>query len=214
MTSQTSPIDLQDLSARDVYFLLTSVVVPRPIAWVSTVDGDGRSNLAPFSYFNGVCSDPPLISISIGDHKGQPKDSFRAIQETGVFCVNLVEDKHLEAMHQSSGAYPPEISEFDVTDLAHAPCDSIPCVRVADARTALECKLVDVHTYGNRNQSHLVVGEILKVHLDDSLRMAERLVADPRKMKPVGRLGAGYYAFLEPPIARPPVKLPRKETTS
>ena len=111
MTSQTSPIDLQDLSARDVYFLLTSVVVPRPIAWVSTVDGDGRSNLAPFSYFNGVCSDPPLISISIGDHKGQPKDSFRAIQETGVFCVNLVEDKHLEAMHQSSGAYPPEISE-------------------------------------------------------------------------------------------------------
>ena len=72
MTSQTSRIDLQDLSARDVYFLLTSVVVPRPIAWVSTVDGDGRSNLAPFSYFNGVCSDPPLISISIGDHKGQP----------------------------------------------------------------------------------------------------------------------------------------------
>ena len=212
MASMHRAIDLATLSSKEVYFLLTSLVVPRPIAWVSTVDKEGRSNLAPFSYFNGVCSDPPLISIAIGDNRDGPKDSFRAMEETQVFCVNLVEDQHLEAMHQSSGAFPPEVSEFDVTQTQSVVCDTISCLRVADARAAFECRLVDVHKYGNKKKINLVIGEILRAHLSPSICMDDKIMADPAKMNPVARLGSGAYALLQSPFRKAPVTVPAPDT--
>ena len=205
---QQRAIDLHNLSSKEVYFLLTSLVVPRPIAWISTVDREGISNLAPFSYFNGMCSDPPLVSVAIGDNRDGPKDSFRAIEETGVFCINLVEEKHAKAMHQSSGAFPPEVSEFEIAQLASVACDTIPCVRVADARAAFECRLVDVHRYGNKKKINLVVAEVVRVHMaEDIMVPGQHPMADQEKMRVVGRLGDGAYALLESPFRMPNVKV-------
>jgi flavin reductase (DIM6/NTAB) family NADH-FMN oxidoreductase RutF len=207
MTAAQQVIDLQTLSSKEVYFLLTSLVVPRPIAWVSTVDKKGVPNLAPFSYFNGLCSDPPLVSIAIGDNANGPKDSFRAIEETGVFCINLVEAHHADAMHQTSGAYPPDVSEFDVTRTESVACETIEGLRVADARAALECRLIDVHQYGNQKKINLVIAEVLTVHLAEELAVPGRVMADQKKMNVVGRLGGGAYAVLQPPFRMPSVKV-------
>ena len=211
MSPAMKSIDVTTLSSKEMYFLLTSLVVPRPIAWVSTVDSKGRSNLAPFSYFNGVCSDPPLISISIADHGDGPKDTFRAIEETGVFCINLVEEELVQAMHQSSGNYAPEVSEFDVANLKTAPCAAIEGLRVAEARAALECKKVDVHHYGNQKKVHLVIGEIVKVHLDVAIAREDKPMADAERMNPVARLGGGHYAFLKEPFRLEAVHIPSSD---
>ncbi|MBL92817.1 MAG: hypothetical protein CMH56_13515 [Myxococcales bacterium] len=207
---QHQAIDLNNLSSKEVYFLLTSLVVPRPIAWISTVDKNGVSNLAPFSYFNGMCSDPPLVSVAIGDNRDGPKDSFRAIEETGIFCINLVEAHHAEAMHESSGAFPPEVSEFDVAQVSSVPCDTISCIRVADARAAFECRLVDVHRYGNKKKINLVVAEVIRVHMANDIVMPDQKMANQEAMQVVGRLGDGAYALLQTPFRMPSVKVPRR----
>ena len=214
---QHQAIDLNNLSSKEVYFLLTSLVVPRPIAWISTVDKQGVSNLAPFSYFNGMCSDPPLVSVAIGDNRDGPKDSYRAIEETGVFCINLVEAHHAEAMHISSGAFAPEVSEFETAQVESKPCDTISCVRVADARAAFECRLVDVHRYGNKKKINLVVAEVIRVHMANDIKMPDQQMAHQEALKVVGRLGDGAYALLQTPFRMPAVQIatpPAGETST
>jgi flavin reductase (DIM6/NTAB) family NADH-FMN oxidoreductase RutF len=200
-------IDPQSLSAKENYFLLTSLVVPRPIAWVSTVDASGIPNLAPFSYFNGVCSDPPTISISIADTSKGPKDTFRAMVETQTFCINLVEEQHAQAMHVTSGAFAAEQSEFEIANLKTVECTQIQGLRVADARASLECRLIDVHTYGRKAKCNLVIGEVVQIHVSKELMHDRRLMADQQKIKPVGRLGGGFYSQLQSPYQLPPVNV-------
>jgi len=142
---------LQGLHPRDAYALLTALIVPRPIAWVSTKDAQGRTNLAPFSYFNGVGSDPPMVTISISDRRdGTFKDTVRIAKETGVLCINLVEEHDADRMNASSAELPPHASEIDALAIETEPCTAIDCVRVKSSRAAFECKLVDHHRYGNR----------------------------------------------------------------
>ena len=166
MAEGNACIDPQNLSAKENYFLLTSLVVPRPIAWVSTVDCHGYHNLAPFSFFNGVCSDPPTISICIVDKLDGPKDTLRGLKDTGSFCVNLVEEHHAKAMHLSSGAFAAQDSEFELAGLSTSPCMSTPARRVVGARAALECKVIDHHVYGNKTKCNLIIAEVMLVHLE------------------------------------------------
>lgn len=190
-------IDVSTLRRREAYALLTSVIVPRAIGFVSTKDGQGRTNVAPFSYFTGLGSDPPMLTLGIAHHRdGRPKDTLRAVKETGVFCVNLVEEPIAEQMNQASGEYPPDVSEFDVTGLTPVPCVAIECVRVGESRAALECRLVDVHEYGRTGRVSLVVGEVVHAYLHDDIVAEGATTADPRKMHPVARLGGPYYARL------------------
>lgn len=189
------------LRPRDCYALLTSLVVPRPIAWVSTQDATGRTNLAPFSYFTGLGSDPPMITLGISQRRdGSDKDTVRIARETGVLCVNLVEEHDAERMNQSAAELPASQSEIDAQGIATLPCAAIAGVRVASARAALECRLVEVHRYGRKVAVNLLVAEVLHFHVDDGLLSAPTPgappAASPELIRPLARLGDRFYARL------------------
>jgi len=202
-------VRLDDLKARDRYALMTSFVVPRAIAWVSTKDRAGRTNLAPFSYFTGLGSDPAMITLGIALRAdGSEKDTLRIAKATGCLCVNLVEEAHLSAMHQSSFEYGADESEIDALALETRPCASIDGVRLASARAALECTLVDAHLYGRKGKVALVVAEIVHAFIDDAIldasaRAEGRPVIDPDRIAPVARLGGEHYALLGERLRRP-----------
>jgi len=106
------------LPPREAYRIMTGLIVPRPIAWVSTIGADGSYNLAPFSFYNGVAGNPPTLMVSIGQRKGRPKDTLRNIAETGEFVVNVVSCSHIEAMNISAGEYDYEVDEFELAGVS------------------------------------------------------------------------------------------------
>ncbi len=186
---------LQGLRPRDTYALMTSIIVPRPIAWVSTRDREGRTNLAPFSYFNGVCADPPMVTIAVSDRRdGTRKDTVRIAEETGVLCINLVEEPDAVVMNASSADMPPHVSEIEALDVETEPCAAIDCVRVKSSRAALECRLVDVHRYGRKSKVNLCVCEVAAFYVADEL--LEDNHASPHAVAPVARLGQHWFAKL------------------
>lgn len=171
-----------------------AVVAPRPIAWIATRDAGGRDNLAPYSFFNAVASDPPQVMFASSDQKPDrpgTKDSLANIRQTRVFCVNVVEHAAREAMNASSAAHPREVDEFAAAGVAKAPCETIQCARVADAPASLECRLLRVvRLAGEAN--FLAVGVVTGVHLrPDALRDGR---FDVTTFHPVARLGYRDYA--------------------
>ncbi len=192
-------IDPRTLSARDVYKLLIGCVVPRPIAWVSTAGRDGGNNLAPFSFFMGVCNDPPMIAFSVGPRSGESladgdltKDTARNVEATGEFVVNVVDDALAEQMNRTSGEYPPEVDEFAVAGLTAAPSVVVRAPRVAEAPINLECRVSDILHLG-RGPHHLVLGEIVYFHVRDDVYEPGTGRIDMRRLKPVGRLAGQLY---------------------
>lgn len=178
------------------YRLLTSLVVPRPIAWVSTRSAGGVLNLAPFSYFMGLASDPPLVGISIGQRRGRPKDSLANIRETGEFCVNSVTERHLQAMNLSAGTYEPDVDEFEIAGLVAAQAEAVDAPYVRDAVAVLECRLfreVDL----SPATATLILGEVVAFRVPEALA-----VGDPDygtglvPYTPVARLGGDAYALV------------------
>lgn len=176
-------------------------VVPRPIAWVSTRSADGITNLAPFSYFNAVSSDPPILMFSItGHHPHGPKDTLRNIEETEEFAVNMVSSDLREPMNASCAAVGPEISEFDLSGMTAAPCQTIAAPRVAESPITFECRLyqkTDLPTRadapaGMRNV--MILGLVEGIHIDDSILREGRV--DPTLLKPLVRLGYRDYAVI------------------
>ena len=121
-----------ELSPRQRYRLLTSVVVPRPIGWLSTRSSAGADNLAPFSYVAALASDPMTVGVSIGHRGDEPKDSLVNIRETGVFCTNMVTARHIEPMNRTSGDYPAGVSEFQAVGIPRAEAVEIEAPYVAD----------------------------------------------------------------------------------
>ena len=183
----------EELSARSRYELLTSLVVPRPIGWISTRSGDGIPNLAPFSYFAALTSSPLMVGVSIGARRGEPKDTLRNIHETGVFCVNVCNEDLLEPMNLSSGEYPDAVNEFEVAGLTPREGESVASPWVAEAPAAMECELVerlDLRPAPNT----LVIGRVVRVHLSRALDLLPGTWSiDPRSLRPVGRLGKDQY---------------------
>lgn len=177
-------IDPARLEGREPYFLITSLVVPRPIAWVSTISASGTLNVAPHSYFNVISSNPWIVHFtSTGE-----KDTLRNVRETGEFVVNLVTRELVDEMNFTSADFPPEESEFEWAGLEPAPSKHVAPPRVARARVAFECKVDDVVSKGN---GHMVFGEVLVVHVDEELFVDGRV--DPHLLRPVGRLGGALY---------------------
>lgn len=215
-------IPAEGLKSRDVYRLMTDLVAPRPIAWVSTLDEDGRRNLAPFSYFQGVCSRPPMVMLSISWHPdGRPKDTLRNILARREFTVSHVSEPLGQAMNVTSGDYPRDVSEWDIAGRDDQPLDSAPAVRVApprvrQARAALECRLVHALPLGRgpagKPSSTLVLGEVILFSVARGLlRRDERghlLPMDPARLAAVGRLGGIAYTRTRESfeMARPKVK--------
>jgi len=188
-------LDATTLSTKDAYALLTTVVAPRPIGWLATCAGD-HVNLAPFSYFNALCSDPPMLTVAIADGRGgAPKDTLRLLRETGVFVANLVEPHDLERMNQTSAELPPDVSEARTFAIETIPFAG--AVRVASARVALGCRVVEEHRYGRQKKVTLVVAEVTRVWAADDVVVVGdgAAVVDGARLNPVGRLDGAYYAL-------------------
>ena len=186
-----------ELSPRQKYRLLTSVVVPRPIGWLSTRSAGGVSNLAPFSYFNAFASDPMLIGASIGSRGDEPKDTLRNIRDTGVFCANMVTERHLEAMNQTAGDYPAGVSEFEAAGLEEGRADTVDAPFVADCPVVFECRLFKEVDLGHASTA-LMIGEVLAVRLaPETDELWHNDFLDTSSFKPVGRLWAGNYSLVE-----------------
>lgn len=189
-------LQADELSPRVCYRLMTSLVVPRPIAWVSSRSASGVRNLAPFSYFMGLAGSPPLVGVSIGQRGGRPKDTLANIRDAGAFCINSVTARHLQAMNLSAGTYEPDVDEFEVAGLAVAEAANVAAPYVRDAVAVLECRLfreVDL----TPATSTLVIGEVV------AFRVPEPLVAEDADYgtgmvpyTPVGRLGGNAYALV------------------
>lgn len=181
-------IDPVDLEERENYYLLTGIVVPRPIGWVSTVDATGQRNLAPHSYFNLVSSEPPVVLFSsIGR-----KDTLRNIEAVGEFVVNVVSHELVEPMNLTSADFPPEEDEFSWAELEAVASTTVAPPRVNLAKVALECQLVEVRRVGNGN---VIFGRVVFVHIDESVWRLGRV--DPELLQPVGRLGGAAYATVK-----------------
>ena len=167
------------------YKLLTNLIVPRPIAWISTISHTGVINLAPFSFFNAVGSDPPYVVVSIGRRdNGAAKDTATNITQTGEFVVNLVTESLLMAMNISAADFPPEQSELTAVGLLAEPSIRISPPRVAAAQASLECKLFQTVALGANT---LFIGEVAMFHVADQLIGSHMHVND---FAPVGRLGS------------------------
>lgn len=184
-----SPLELdpQDWPARQVYFLMTGLVVPRPIAWVSTRGEGGVRNVAPHSYFNVVAHEPPHVVFS----SSREKDTLRNIRATGEFVVNLVSMGVVEEMNFTATDFPPDEDEFTWAGLTEVPSELVAAPRVGEAKAHLECRAVEEVAAGN---GHIVVGEVVHVHVDPSVWRDGRV--DPELLDPVCRLAGTRYARL------------------
>ncbi|MFM7749748.1 MAG: flavin reductase family protein [Opitutaceae bacterium] len=187
-------IDLGPLKPRDAYALLISVILPRPIAWVSTLSADGRGNLAPFSFFQGVTANPPtLLFVVANTRDGSKKDTLRNVEATREFTVNLVPFALADAMNATSASLPHGESEFERFGVRAASSLRVKPPRVADSPVALECVLDRIVTVGEGPLAgNVVFGRILQAHVVDAVLGADGR-PDPAKLDLIGRLGGEGY---------------------
>jgi len=173
--------------------VLTGVIVPRPIAFVSTVSNNGVVNLAPFSFFNAVSSSPPTVVIGISRNAGwKEKDTLANIEATGEFVVNIVVDDIAESMNATAAEFPADVDEFEIAGLTQAKSTLIKPPRVAETPVALECRLNQVVQIGSgSSESGLVIGDIALVHIRDDIINGHRI--DQQKLRPTGRLAGSMY---------------------
>jgi len=187
-------IDTASLNIRQMYQWMIHTILPRPIAWISTCDRSGRTNLAPFSFFMGVCAKPPtLLFCPVNDRFGQPKDTLRNVEATGEFVVNLVPFELCETMNATAETLPHGESEFDRFNVTPSPSLHIRPPRVAGSPVAFECRLDRVIRVSEGPAGgNIVLGNILSLHIDDTLLGADGF-PDPDRMNLVARAGGDLY---------------------
>ncbi len=175
------------------YRVLTGVVVPRPIAFVSTAAADGAVNLAPYSFFNAVAYDPPTVIFSSSRNAGnKSKDTLRNVEETGEFVVNVVVDDIATAMNKTAAEFPENVDEFEIAGLTTLPSDIVKAPRVAESPVNMECRLEQVVSIGSPTEGHgLVIGTILLMHIRDDIIDGHRI--NHANLKPTGRLAGNMY---------------------
>ena len=184
--------DLDQLTPGDRYKLLISVVVPRPIAFTTTLDTEGRVNAAPFSFFNVMGYDPPIVMLAPSNRPdGTPKDTALNIRATRAFVVNVVDEALAEAMNVAATPFPRGTNELDEAGLTTAPSVQVAVPRIAEAPVSLECR--EVMTL-NLGRTRIVLGEVLHLHLRDDLLDLERMRVHTDRLHAVGRMhGGGWY---------------------
>jgi flavin reductase (DIM6/NTAB) family NADH-FMN oxidoreductase RutF len=182
-----------ELSVEAAYKLLIGCVVPRPIAWISTLSEKGRVNLAPFSAFTFISSKPPMIAVSIGPRRSGWKDTAKNIMRDKEFVVNIADLPLIEAVHRSSFAFPEEASEVEALNLATVPSRKVRPPRLEAAPVGLECRLHDAIEFGE-DRVQLIVGEVLHFNIRATLCKDGKI--DSAKLNPIARLGGPNYAKL------------------
>lgn len=181
-------LDLLGAHAHRAYTILASLVTPRPIAWISTLDATGTVNLAPFSFFNVFGSEPPLVIVAPGDRPdGSPKDTARNIRDHGEFVVNLVSPELAETMVRTAASLAPGESEAAREQLATLPSSTVSPPRLADAPASLECKVHSIQLIG---ENRIVLGIVHRVHVADEIIDPDSLAIIQHKHTPVGRMAS------------------------
>lgn len=184
-------IDPNEQSERENYKLLIGSVIPRPIAFVTSQSADGTLNAAPFSYFNVVSSDPPMISVSVQSRAGSAKDTAQNAIQTGEFVVHIVDEDNVEQINRTAASLPPEESELDLTELTIAASESINVPGVNESKVRFECRLEQVVELGG---TRLLIGKVVRFHVDESVYENGRILHD--RLKPISRLAGTNYAKL------------------
>ncbi|MEY3775308.1 MAG: hypothetical protein RLZZ129_2088 [Verrucomicrobiota bacterium] len=188
-------LDFSALDARTAYQWMISTILPRPIAWVSTISADGKTNLAPFSFFQGITANPPtLMFVPVNNRQGVKKDTVRNIEAVPEFVVNLVSHELGEQMNRTAALLPYGESEFERFGIATAPSTKVRPPRVAAAPVAFECTLDRiVHIGEGPLAANVVFGRIHAAHISDAILGADGR-PDARKLDLIGRLGGEDYA--------------------
>lgn len=188
-------LDFATLPDRDRYKLMVACVVPRPIAWIVTVSAAGAVNAAPYSFFNAMSSDPPLVAVGIGTRpSGDEKDTGANIRDTGQFVVNLVNHANAPAMNHTAYDYPPGVDEIGKAGLTTQPSTRVKPPRIAESPVAMECELFQMLDISSERA--IVLGRVVAMHIaDEAILNKDRLYIDTPKLDLVGRMhGAGWYA--------------------
>lgn len=190
-----------DLLHSELYGILLNSVAPRPIAWVSTISASGNLNLAPFSFFNAVCVDPPLLAFAPGLRRpkqagavhGEAKDTLRNVRETKEFVVNVVTYEVAEKMNLTSGEYDATVDEFELAKLTPQPSNIVRPPRVAESPVSFECRLHQILDFSSRpTSSSLVIGQVVSIHINDAHLSDGKL--DRNSLDLIGRMGGMQYA--------------------
>ena len=187
-------IDPGEHDFRDIYKMMTGVIVPRPIAFVSTVSPQGIRNLAPFSFFTGVSANPPVICFSpmIRGSDGSRKDTLNNIEATREFVVNVVSEEFAQQMNQCAPEFAADVDEFEISGLTPIPSDLVAPPRVKESLINMECRLVQVvHVSAKPLGGSLVLGEVIRFHLED--RLFDNYKIDPDQLHPIARMGGPTY---------------------
>lgn len=200
-------VDGDSLDTETAYRLLVGCVAPRPVAWITTVDEQGRVNAAPFSSYNYVATSPPMLAINIAKRpgSGNTKDTARNIVRSREFVVNVATEHNMELMHLSAQEFAPDVSEVDALDIGLLPSRHVLPPRIAISPVQMECRLDQVIVLG-RGINTLYIGEILAFHLSDAVYDGKRV--DTAKMRPIARLGGPFYAGLGEIFERPMLQKP------
>jgi len=202
-------VDPRNLSADESYKLLTGVVVPRPIAWVTSIAANGGVNLAPFSTFTFVSPKPPMLAFSVGQRGGIYKDTARNILASEEYVVHIADRPLIGAVHESAVEHPPEVSEVELQQLSVVPSLQVRPPRLAAAPIAMECRLRQCLEFGE-TRSRLIVGEVVAFHFRDGLMQGGKI--DTKVLDPIGRLAGPNYATLGEVVAMRPIAQSVKTT--
>lgn len=199
-------IKTAEIAWQTAYKLLTGAVVPRPIGWISTIDEDGVANLAPFSFFNVVSSNPPhvLFCSSARGSDGADKDTLNNVRANGQFVVNIVTEELAWAMNETSAPVLPDIDEFQLVNLTQAPSAMVKAPRVGEAPIHFECQVTEIVNVAN---SAVVIGEVVHIHVDDDYLLGNDKI-DVDKLRPIGRMAGIEYTRTTDrfTLVRPPDK--------
>ncbi len=183
-------VDPTVLDVKKTYEIMSYSIIPRPIAWVSTVSSDGINNLAPYSYFTPICNMPMIVGFSLGRKgKGKKKDTLVNIESTKEFVINMVTEALAEAMNTTATAYPPHIDEFEKANLTPAKSEIVSPPRVDESPICMECRLKQVLEFGEDAKFHnFVVGEVVMIHIKEEFVSDDRIMA--ARLDIIGRLGS------------------------
>ncbi|MEU9342520.1 flavin reductase family protein [Streptomyces sp. NPDC048278] len=186
-------IDAAELDAAHAYKLLIGSIIPRPVAWVSTVSAEGVANLAPISFFTAVGRKPPMVSLTLQPQADGVtlKDTFVNIRDTGEFVTNLVTLPQADAMHDSAFGFDAEVDEFEALGLDKEPSDVVRAPRVGEAPISFECVVDRIIPVGDEKVDHVVWGRVVRFHIRDDLYL-DRGRIDTAALPAVGRLAAEY----------------------
>jgi flavin reductase (DIM6/NTAB) family NADH-FMN oxidoreductase RutF len=205
-------IDPEKLGVRDRYALLIGSILPRPIAWVSTVSPAGAANLAPFSFFTGIAAEPMSVCFCpVNNRDGMKKDTLINVEATREFTVNVVGEHNVEKMNQTSAPYPYGVSEFEEVGLTQVESLRVRPPRVKESLVSMECKVLQIVALGHGPLAgHVVIGKVVMFHADESVFRDGRLHHD--HLKAVGRMEGAWYARTQDAfeLPRPVVEPPKK----